>query len=146
MLLTNFWLAPILAFYAVHQEVHETLFFAADLAHDADQSRIEETRASLRRLAARLSALTVWPNRFPHWWFRFKRLQPAAASQGLIGFSNSLRNTDGRKVVHRDTIERSLGLPRTSTDRAIEAVRARLAEGRTSHAAPVSPLDTGTRP
>jgi len=125
----------ILEFRRIRREIHEALFFTANVPYREgveQQAGAIEAALILRCLAARLDALRVSLAPLPAWWLS-RRYDLQEATAGLTGVSNCIGEKDGYAAVFRDQIERSLGLPLSYPADGMAALKKRLfgsADGR----------------
>ena len=118
----------ILEFRRIRQEIHEALFFTANVPYREgveQQAAVADAAALLRRLAARLDALRVSLAPIPAWWLS-RRYDLREATAGLTGLSNCIGEKDGYAAVFRDQIERALDLPLSYSAEGMAALKRRL--------------------
>ena len=119
---------PIIDITRLRKKVHEELFYTANAGwngtnmSDAEKDRLKETQESLRRLAAKISAIHIsWP-RYLIFYLKWKGFNPDKAAKGLTGLSNSVfsdRKEIPLRAQFRTQIEEALNLPRSYTQETI---------------------------
>jgi hypothetical protein len=120
---------PILRLSQLRRDVREAIFFTANIGEGTEQKIRDLANTELRRLAARLNALSkdAWyPNR---WWWKRRGYDLGLAVSGLTGLSNSLTTALGEKAVCRHDIEKGLGFPFEHTDKEIADIQAAARRG-----------------
>jgi hypothetical protein len=111
---THFLTRPLLKVYEYREKVHQLVFYTANVGETAladDPKQFKDMSDELRRLAAQIAALAASMPPYCKPILAWLHIDLAAASRGLISFSNSLIKGDGSKLVYRQTIERALRLP-----------------------------------
>lgn len=105
---------PLIKFSRLREEIHEALFFTANVSNrEIDPHRYDNAVSELRRLAARLNALEHSLNRFVRRYFSWRGLDLITAIGSITGLSNSLHDKTGEKAGLRYDIEKALKFPMT---------------------------------
>src|SRR5947209_7725666 len=110
---TNFWGRPLARFYELRQQAQETILFHANIGpHLADAERLPKASDELRRIAAQLGGITATSPPFILWLLRHRGYDLPAATENLIGLSNTLTEPYGTNhAAHRGMTQRALRLP-----------------------------------
>jgi hypothetical protein len=110
---TNFWGRPLARFYELRQQTQETILFHANIGpHLADAERLPRASDELRRIAAQLGGIAATSPPLILWLLRRRGYDLEAATENLIGLSNTLTEPYGTNhSAHREMTQRALRLP-----------------------------------
>jgi hypothetical protein len=110
---TNFWGRPIARFFELRQQAQETILFHANIGpHLADAERLPRASDELRRIAAQLGGILATSPKAILWLLRRRGYDLQAATEHLIGLSNTLTEPlGGDRPAHRELTQRALRLP-----------------------------------
>jgi hypothetical protein len=110
---TNFWGRPLARFYELRQQAQETILFHANIGpHLTDAERLPKASDELRRIAAQLGGVSATSPPFILWLLRRRGYDLEAATENLIGLSNTLTEPYGtNRPGHREMTQRALRLP-----------------------------------
>jgi hypothetical protein len=110
---TNFWGRPIARFFELRQQAQEAILFHANIGpHLADAERLPKASDELRRIAAQLGGITATSPPAILWLLRWRGYDLPAATENLIGLSNTLTEPyGGEHPAHREMTQRALRLP-----------------------------------
>jgi hypothetical protein len=121
--IANFVADPILRLSQLRRDVRESIFFTANIGQGTKPEFYTPATTELRRLAARLDALSRDSSRLVRWWWKRRGYDLALAVSGLTGLSNSLSAVKGEKAICRHDIEKGLRFPLEYTDEEIKGIR-----------------------
>ncbi len=110
---TNFWGKPIAKFLELRQQAQETILFHANIGpYLADAERLPRASDDLRRIAAQIGGITATSPPLILWLLRRRGYDLPAATENLIGLSNTLTEPYGAgQPPHRELTQRALRLP-----------------------------------
>lgn len=111
---TNLVIRNIIEFNGLRQKIYEELIFTSNVRlAPPDSEDFPLAIDSLRRLAAKLSAISATSNCICNCYFRLLGYDIRSASENLIGYSNSLNPAEknGHRAYFRYYVETSLKLP-----------------------------------
>jgi hypothetical protein len=110
---TNFWGRPIARFLELRLQAQETILFHANIGpHLADAERVPKASDDLRRIAAQIGGITATSSPLILWLLRWRGNDLPAATENLIGLSNTLTEPYGTNhPAHREKTQRALRLP-----------------------------------
>ena len=116
---TNFWGKPISKFLDLRLQAQEAILFHANIGpYLADAERTPKASDDLRRIAAQIGGITATSSPLILWVLRKRGYDLPAATQELIGLSNTLAEPYGANLSHRENAQKALLLP-TVPDRGI---------------------------
>jgi hypothetical protein len=114
---------PFLDFRNLRSQVHEEIIFTGNLGPMvANKPDCEKAVETLRRLGAKVQATYIKALPPLRWWFSIWGYNLVQAGRGLIGLSNSLILTDDSRVLHINSIQVGLKLPRDYLDEHLHHV------------------------
>lgn len=110
---TNFWGRPIAKFFELRLQAQETILFHANIGpYLADAERLPKASDELRRIAAQIGGITATSSPVILWLLRRRGYDLPAATENLIGLSNTLDEPYGAgHPSHREKTQRALRLP-----------------------------------
>jgi hypothetical protein len=110
---TNFWGRPIAKFFELRLQAQETILFHANIGpHLADAERLPRASDELRRIAAQIGGVAATSPPVILWLLRRRGYDLTAATENLIGLSNTLMEPYGSDhPAHRELTQRALRLP-----------------------------------
>jgi hypothetical protein len=110
---TNFWGRPIARFHELRLQAQETILFHANIGpYLADAERLPKASDELRRIAAQIGGITATSPPAILWLLRRRGYDLPAATENLIGLSNTLTEPFGADhPAHREMTQRALRLP-----------------------------------
>jgi hypothetical protein len=110
---TNFWGRPIAKFLELRLQAQETILFHANIGpYLADTERLPKASDDLRRIAAQIGGITATSSPVILWLLRRRGYDLPAATEHLIGLSNTLTEPYGAPLPsHREMTQRPLRLP-----------------------------------
>jgi hypothetical protein len=124
-LAANFFGEPLLRFWRVRREIHESLIFTAAISDASLPGASGAAVVELRRHSARLTALWVAASPTVQRWWKSRAYNLPVAASGLIGLSNSLSDVSGNRAVFTYQVQNGLRLPLDYTEDQIRAIRER---------------------
>jgi hypothetical protein len=100
---TNFWGRPISKFLDLRLQAQETILFHANIGpYLADADRMPKASEDLRRIAAQIGGITATSSPLILRLLRHRRYDLVAATEHLIGPSNTLSAPLGANLNHRE--------------------------------------------
>ncbi len=109
---TNFWGRPISKFLDLRLQAQETILFHANVGpYLADAQRMPKASDDLRRTAAQIGGITATSSPIILWLLRRRGYDLPAATELLIGLSNTLTEPYGANAAHREKAQKALRLP-----------------------------------
>ena len=125
---TNYFAKDLLEFRRLRTQIHESLFFTANImARGFEEGRYDAAVDELRRLAAKLEALWVSAGWYTKNFWAWRGFDLVEASRGLTGYSNTLGNKDVSRALHRHKVEKALKLPLSDSAETVKQISDRLA-------------------
>jgi len=109
---TNFWGRPISKFLDLRLQAQETILFHANIGpYLADAGRLPKASDDLRKIAAQIGGITATSSPIILWLLRQRGYDLPAATEQLIGLSNTLTAPLGANLSHRENAQKALRLP-----------------------------------
>jgi hypothetical protein len=109
---TNFWGRPISRFLDLRLQAQETILFHANIGpYLADADRMPKASEELRRIAAQIGGITATSSPLILRLLRHRGYDLVAATEHLIGLSNTLSAPLGANLDHRERTQKALRLP-----------------------------------
>jgi hypothetical protein len=109
---TNFWGKPISKFLDLRRQAQEAILFHANIGpYLADAERTPKASDDLRRIAAQIDGITATSSPLILWVLRKRGYDLPAATQELIGLSNTLAEPFGASLSYRQDAQKALRLP-----------------------------------
>jgi hypothetical protein len=109
---TNFWGKPISKFLDLRLQAQEAILFHANIGpYLADAERTPKASDDLRKIAAQIGGITATSSPLILWVLRKRGYDLPAATQELIGLSNTLGEPFGADPGHRENAQKALRLP-----------------------------------
>jgi hypothetical protein len=109
---TNFWCKPISKFLDLRRQAQEAILFHANIGpYLADAERTPKPSDDLRRVAAQIDGITATSSPLILWVLRRRGYNLPAATQRLIGLSNTLGEPYGANLSRREHAQKALRLP-----------------------------------
>jgi hypothetical protein len=109
---TNFWGKPISKFLDLRLQAQEIILFHANIGpYLADAERTPKASDDLRRIAAQIGGITATSSPLILWVLQQRGYNLPAATEELIGLSNTLAEPFGANLSHRENAQKALRLP-----------------------------------
>ena len=109
---TNFWGRPIGKFLELRLQAQEAMLFHANIGpYLADAQREPKASEELRRIAAQIGGVSATSSPLVLRLLRWRGYDLPAATERLIGLSNTLTEPFGTNSRHREHAQRALRLP-----------------------------------
>jgi hypothetical protein len=109
---TNFWGRPISRFLDLRLQAQETILFHANVGpYLADAARMPKASEDLRRIAGQIGGITATSSPLILRLLRHRGYDLVAATEYLIGLSNTLSAPLGADLNHREMAQKALRLP-----------------------------------
>src|SRR5882724_11901530 len=106
---TNFWGRPISKFLELRHQAQEAMLFHANIGpYLADRDREPKAMDDLRRLAAQIGGISATSSRLVLAVLHWRGRDLPAATEHLIGLSNTLMEPFGVNARHREQAQRAL--------------------------------------
>jgi hypothetical protein len=124
---TKLILNPIFEIYDLRKRAHQSIIFTSNVSEIQGREAVVSASARLREVACELQAATESLNPVSKWWFRKRHgYDLLKAGAGLIGLSNSLFDSAGGRLLHKDSVSKALKLPSEVDEKTIEMVKSSL--------------------
>jgi hypothetical protein len=109
---TNFWGRPISKFLDLRLQAQEAILFHANVGPClADPERMPKASDDLRRIAAQIGGITATSSPAILWLLQARGYDLPAATEQLIGLSNTFAGPSHTNVSHREKAQKALRLP-----------------------------------
>src|SRR5262245_27309086 len=107
--ITHWIAAPIVALEKIRNEAREELYFHRNVSKDWKLEKIDIASDALRRLAARIEAISM--TGVVQWYARLRGWDLSAARSAFQGFANVIGTTRDERAILSHEIETALGFP-----------------------------------